>query len=73
LTFRQVAVALSGVVQVDVALDPLKRPLEPERRIMAEWFEREGYRADIDRLRQLIPELTDFETWASIMMGCLAC
>jgi len=73
LTFTQVAAALSAVVQREVVLDPLRPPAEPERRIMMEWFEREGYRADIERMRQLIPEITDLETWASIMMGCLAC
>ncbi len=73
LTFTQIAAALSNVVQREVVLDPLKLPTEPERRIMMEWFEREGYRADIERMRQLIPEITDLETWASIMMGCLAC
>ena len=73
LTFTQIAAALSNVVQREVVLDPLKRPAEPERRIMVEWFEREGYHADIARMRQLIPEITDLETWASIMMGCLAC
>ncbi len=73
LTFTQVAAALSNVVQCEVVLDPLKLPAEPERRIMVDWFEREGYQADIERMRQLIPEITDLETWASIMMGCLAC
>ena len=73
LSFRQVAEALSKVVQVEVVLDPLKPPTEPERQIMAQWFEREGYRADIERLRQLIPELTDLATWASIRLGCLSC
>jgi len=73
LTFTQVAAALSNVVQREVVLDPLKPPAEPERRIMVEWFEREGFQADIGRMRELIPEITDLETWASIMMGCLAC
>jgi len=73
LTFTQVAAALSTVVQCEVVLDPLKLPAEPERRIMVEWFEREGFQADIGRMRELIPEITDLETWASIMMGCLAC
>lgn len=73
LTFAQIATALSAVVQREVVLDPLMRPAEPERMIMAQWFEREGYQADIERMRQLIPETTDLETWASIMMGCLAC
>ncbi len=73
LSFRQVAEALSAVVQVEVVLDTLKPPTEPERQIMARWFEREGYRADIERLRQLIPELTDLQTWASIRLGCLSC
>lgn len=73
LTFTQIAAALSNVVQREVVLDPLKPPAEPERRIMMEWFAREGYRADIERMHQLIPEITDLETWASIMMGCLAC
>lgn len=73
LTFTQVAAALSNVVQREVVLDPPKPPAEPERQIMVKWFENAGYQADIERMRRLIPELTDLETWASIMMGCLAC
>jgi len=72
-TFRQVAAALSAVLKIEVALDPVTPPVDPERRVMTRWFEREGYRADIERMHRLIPELTDLETWVSIVMGCLAC
>jgi len=73
LTFTRIAEVLSSVVQREVVLEPVTRPAEPERQIMMHWLETAGYQADIDRLRVLIPELTDFETWASIMLGCLAC
>jgi uncharacterized protein YbjT (DUF2867 family) len=73
LTFNRVAELLSCVVQREVLVDRVMPPAEPERQIMARWFETAGYHADLDRLRVLIPELTDFGTWASIMMGCLSC
>ena len=73
LTFARIAEVLSSVVQKEVVLDAVTRPLEPERQVMARWLETDGYEADIDRLRVFIPELTDFGTWASVMMGCLSC
>ena len=73
LSFSALAELLSRVMQHRVELDVLTPVADAERQAMAQWFETEGYHADIRRLRELIPELTDLETWASIMLGCIAC
>jgi uncharacterized protein YbjT (DUF2867 family) len=40
-------------------------PLEKApMREMFEWFQKKGYHADIQALRKIYPNLTDFETWA---------
>ena len=73
LSFSALAELLSRVMRHRVELDALTPAADAERQAMARWFEVEGYHADIRRLRDLIPELTDLETWASIMLGCIAC
>jgi len=73
LSFAALAEVLTRAMQHPVELQPLIPPAEAERRKMMRWLETQGYQADIQTLRRLIPELADFETWAGIMMGCLAC
>jgi len=47
----------------------VEMPIEQMRRIsedwaaMFQWFNDVGYNADIPKLRQILPELLDFETW----------
>ena len=72
LSFEALADVLTRVTRKPVALQPIAAPAEAERRVMTEWFESHGYQADIGLMRRLLPELTDVETWASIMLGCLA-
>lgn len=34
-----------------------------EMRLMMEWWKTDGYRADIQKLMAVYPQLMDFETW----------
>ena len=73
LSFAALAEVLTRAMKHPVELQPVIPPAEAERRDMMRWLETQGYQADIGTLRRLIPELTDLETWAGIMLGCLAC
>jgi uncharacterized protein YbjT (DUF2867 family) len=61
-TFNSVARVLEGVLGHKIEVG--RKSDDPQRRKTAEWFEHGGYQADIDRLRQVLPELHNFESWA---------
>lgn len=73
LSFAGLAEVLTRAMRHPVELQPVIPPAEAEREAMMRWLDSHGYQADIGMLRRLIPELTDLETWAGIMLGCLAC
>jgi len=68
-SFIEVAETLSRVLDRDIELEPVVRPDEPERVTMTEWMERRGYDADLQQLRRIYPDLTDFSTWAAETFG----
>lgn len=67
LTIPQVARKLSKVVGHDVKF--VEMPMQEMRKaseewaIMFQWFNDVGYKSDIPKLRQMLPDLMDFETW----------
>ncbi len=67
LTGPQMAAAFEAVAGVPVRYQQL--PIEPLRSArpdlanMFDWFERDGYRADLDALRSTRPGLVTLETW----------
>jgi len=67
LTIPQAAHSISQVTGRNVEF--VQVPIEdlysssPEMAAMFEWFNREGYRADISHLRTIYPDLMNFETW----------
>jgi uncharacterized protein YbjT (DUF2867 family) len=67
LTFPEAATALSDGLGMQIAY--AQAPWEAVRRqnedffLMFDWFEREGYQADIEDLRRIYPELLDFRAW----------
>jgi uncharacterized protein YbjT (DUF2867 family) len=67
LTMPQVAAAFSSVMGCPVEF--VRQDTEEVRRVnaewasMLEWFDREGYRADIPQLRQIHPGLLTLEQW----------
>jgi uncharacterized protein YbjT (DUF2867 family) len=67
LTIPQVAEKLSEVVGRDVKFVemPMKemKKASEEWAIMFQWFNDVGYKSDISKLRQMLPDLMDFETW----------
>ena len=58
---------MSKVIDKDVQF--IEMPIEDMRKqseewaTMFQWFNDVGYKADIAKLHQLLPELMDFETW----------
>jgi uncharacterized protein YbjT (DUF2867 family) len=67
LTIPQAAEKISQVTGrqvefVQVPLDEIRKS-SPEMAKMFEWFNVEGYKADISMLRKLYPELKNFEQW----------
>jgi uncharacterized protein YbjT (DUF2867 family) len=50
----------SQVSYVRTSLDSVPNP---DLRAMQEWFQREGYRADIEELKKIRPELMDLKEW----------
>lgn len=67
LTIPQVAQKLSDVIGHDVKFVemPMKemKKASEEWAIMFQWFNAVGYKSDISKLRQILPDLMDFETW----------
>jgi uncharacterized protein YbjT (DUF2867 family) len=67
LTIPQVAQKLSDVIDHDVKFVemPMRemRKASEEWAIMFQWFNDVGYKSDIPKLRQMLPDLMDFETW----------
>jgi uncharacterized protein YbjT (DUF2867 family) len=67
LTMPQVAQKLSRVIEREVRY--LEMPMEQMKAISADWaamfqwFNDYGYNSDISRLRRMLPDLIDFETW----------
>jgi uncharacterized protein YbjT (DUF2867 family) len=67
LTIPQVAQKLSDVIDHDVKF--VEMPMQEMRKaseewaIMFQWFNDVGYKSDIPKLRQMLPDLMDFETW----------
>jgi uncharacterized protein YbjT (DUF2867 family) len=67
LTLPQITQKLSRVIEHNVRY--VEMPLEQMRASnpgyakMFEWFNEYGYNADISKLRQMLPELLDFEAW----------
>ena len=67
LTIPQVARKLSDVSGHDVKF--VEMPMNEMRKasedwaIMFQWFNDVGYKSDISKLRQMLPDLMDFETW----------
>ncbi|NED59266.1 NmrA/HSCARG family protein, partial [Micromonospora aurantiaca] len=43
-------------------IEPL-RAARPDLAAMFDWFERDGYRADLPELRRLRPDLVGLEAW----------
>jgi uncharacterized protein YbjT (DUF2867 family) len=70
LTFLEVAGVLSARLGRDVEVRAVVRPAEPERQVMARWFEDYGYDADISELRATLPSLHTFESWAAEKFAC---
>ena len=67
LTMPQVAQKLSKVIDHDVqfvemSIEDMRKQSE-EWATMFQWFNDVGYKADISKLHQLLPELMDFEKW----------
>jgi uncharacterized protein YbjT (DUF2867 family) len=67
LTMPQVAEKLGKVIGHDVNF--VEMPMEEMRKaseewaIMFQWFNDVGYKSDISKLRQMLPDLMDFDTW----------
>lgn len=67
LTIPQVAEKLSEVIGRGVKF--IEMPMQEMRKaskewaIMFQWFNDVGYKSDISKLRQMLPDLMDFETW----------
>jgi uncharacterized protein YbjT (DUF2867 family) len=70
LSFLEVAEILSARLGREVEVRPIVRPAEPERKIMAGWFEEYGYDADISRLRTILPTLHTLPEWAREKFAC---
>jgi uncharacterized protein YbjT (DUF2867 family) len=69
LTGPQMAAAFEAVSGVPTRFQQL--PIEPLRASRADlanmfdWFERDGYHADLPELRRIRPDLVSLETWLS--------
>ena len=67
LNMLQVTQKLSKVIDRDVQY--IEMPMEDMRKqskewaTMFQWFNNVGYKSDISKLHQLLPDLMDFETW----------
>jgi uncharacterized protein YbjT (DUF2867 family) len=70
LSFLEVAEVFARRLSRDVEVGPMVRPEEPERKIMARWFEDYGYDSDISRLRQVLPSLHTLADWARLKFAC---
>jgi uncharacterized protein YbjT (DUF2867 family) len=70
LTFLEVADVLSARLGRDVEVRTVVPPIEPERKVMARWFEDYGYDADISELRATLPSLHTLESWAAEKFAC---
>ncbi|MFQ5795163.1 MAG: NmrA/HSCARG family protein [Candidatus Bipolaricaulia bacterium] len=69
ITMPQAAELFSRVIDrpvqfVEMSIERL-RGFNEEYAVMFEWFNDEGYQADLPALRALHPQLTTFETWLS--------
>jgi len=69
-TFLEIADVFAALLGRAVDVHPVVRPAEPERQIMARWFEEYGYDADIDRLRTILPSLHSLAQWAQKNFAC---
>lgn len=73
LTMVRVAEVFSRVIgrKVRFVEQPISelRSISKERALMMEWFNRQGYRADIKALRALHPGLMTLETWLRSTVG----
>jgi uncharacterized protein YbjT (DUF2867 family) len=67
LTGPELAGVLSGVIErpVRFVAAPLERirAMKPEVAEMFDWENREGYKADLEALRRLLPDLLTFDAW----------
>jgi len=67
LTGPQMAAAFQAVSGVPVRYRPLPierlRATRPDLAAMFDWFERDGYHADLPALRRIRPDLLSFEEW----------
>jgi uncharacterized protein YbjT (DUF2867 family) len=70
LTFREVASVLSTRLGRSVDVMPMVRPFEPERQVMASWFEEYGYSADISELKATLLSLHSLPEWAAEKFAC---
>jgi uncharacterized protein YbjT (DUF2867 family) len=70
LSFIEVAEILAARLGREVDVRSVVRPVEPERKIMAHWFEEYGYDADISRLRTMLPTLHALPDWARDKFAC---
>ena len=65
VTYREMAADLGRVIGRDVELGEVSPPTERSRSLMTRWLEVEGYNADIDGVRRVLPSLHTFPQWAS--------
>lgn len=76
LTMPQVARLLSQRLGRTVEYVPVPvaqvREKDPEAAIMFEWFDQQGYQADIEHLRVIHPQLLRFEQWLNLVDAPLA-
>jgi uncharacterized protein YbjT (DUF2867 family) len=70
LSFLEAAAVLSARLGREVEVQPVVRPAEPERQVMARWFEEYGYDADVSRLRTMVPTLHTLPEWARDKFAC---
>lgn len=57
---EEIGQALHHSIEVVPANEP---PPSTDIALMNAWFNEKGYQANIDKLRVILPELTNFETW----------
>ena len=70
LSFHEVGEVFAARLGREVEVGPVVRPAEPERQVMARWFEEYGYDADITRLRTMVPTLHTLPDWAAAKFAC---
>jgi uncharacterized protein YbjT (DUF2867 family) len=70
LTFSEVANVFSERLGRSVDVQHVVPPAEPERRVMAHWFEEYGYDADISELKATLPSLHSLPEWAAEKFAC---